>query len=233
MKRGNIFWGLFFILGAAALIAYQFGFLANIDLRNLVFAIPLTALLIYSITRRAFFGIFAPAGILVYLFQDQIGLSNIQFWPVIIAVVCLSIGCEILFGRHKFMHIGHHSGEWSEATAETLDANEVTFDVNFGAATKYLYSQNLEKVVCHSNFAGVQIYFDNAQLSPNGAVLYLESSFCGVEVYVPRDWKVTDNVRASLGAVTMKHHQLNTGSADMHLTLAGNISLGGVEVIFV
>jgi hypothetical protein len=68
------------------------------------------------------------------------------------------------------------------------------------------------------------------QLSPNGAEVNVNCSFGAIEIYVPSDWRVIDEVNTSLGAMEVNHRLLSADPGSPTLTVTGNVSFGAMEV---
>ncbi len=52
-----------------------------------------------------------------------------------------------------------------------------------------------------------------------------------MELYIPKDWTVRDNLRVAMGAVEYKNEPQE--DPDKIITLVGNLSLGAVEIYYV
>lgn len=58
------------------------------------------------------------------------------------------------------------------------------------------------------------MYFDNAVMSSENAIVRVNASFSGVELYIPRTWKVDNKTNVFLGSVdekieTMRDRQIH------------------------
>ncbi|HCA28557.1 MAG TPA: hypothetical protein DEP23_02725 [Ruminococcaceae bacterium] len=79
----------------------------------------------------------------------------------------------------------------------------------------------------------MEVYFDQAQLSPEGAEVFVDVSFGAIELYIPRHWNVENNVHASLVGVEEARRFNNASENSPKLTLTGNVSLGGLEINYI
>ena len=81
------------------------------------------------------------------------------------------------------------------------------------------------------SFGSMNVYFDNAIMEKENAVVKIDVSFAGMQLYIPRGWNVINNTSASFGAVEEKNRidavKTNT------LTLIGGISFAGVEIFYI
>ena len=92
MKASNIFWGVFFILAAIAVILNQLGLLAGISLINLTITIFMIPIIITSIKHINFSGILIPLAIIAVTFTFMnwtpiISIGMIMFWGLVIFAI--------------------------------------------------------------------------------------------------------------------------------------------------
>jgi len=240
MKLRNLFWGVFFILAAVVIILKQSGFLVGVSLINLIITILLIPIMFKSIKHRNFSGILFPIAIIGILYANILGIQNLVPWPILGVALFLSIGLTIMFPPkfHKYRtccsesYNEDHSAEAFEEVIDSPDGEIVDVYTKFGGSVKYVNSENLKKVNVECSFGGMKVYFDNAKLSNNQAIVNLDVDFSGVEIFVPKDWKVIKNVDCIFGAVEEKHYTF-TEKSDNLLKLTGKVSFGGVEIKYI
>ena len=227
------FWGLFFILGGAAVIINQLGYLGGVNLYTMVVTIFLVAIFIKSVFTLAWWGMLFPVAITCILYSEQLGIEKLTPWPVLIAALLGSIGLSIIF--HKKSSItcfGSSSGEHFDTIINEKDENNFTFNVSFGSSIKYVNSEALERADISCNFGAAKVYFDNAKLSKKGAIININTSFAGVELYIPKEWNVINDMRTSLGGVEEKNRRTSEKEGPV-VTLTGGISLSGIEIYYI
>jgi hypothetical protein len=236
MKLRNFFWGIFFILAAAFVIVsqvYPGNLFKQISIWTIIVSVFLVAIIIKSISELNYFGIFVPIAILYTIFDTPLSLPDISFWKLILAAALLSIGCEMLFRKHRCTikyhnthdHVCGHDGE-------TLTGNQLYAKVSFCDSSKYLHSDSLEKGEFAVSFGHLNVYFDQVQLSPDGAEVYLDCSFGEMDVYLPRHWQVKDKLHATLGNIsnTSRPFADITGP---QITLIGEAKFGAINIHYV
>lgn len=227
MKISKIFWGLFFILAATAIVLSGLGVFAEINLISLLLTIFLGAILIKSICHLSYTGILFSIAFILIIYAKQLGITAITPWPILFAALFGSIGLSIIFGKHCHWY---HYGK-SEVTKEELENNVVDINVSFGASAKYINTKELEKVNVSCSFGAAEIYFDNAEIKNDSAIINLDISFAGVEIYLPRTWRIENKVDVSLAAVEEKNKSNNV--TEKTIILTGRVSLSGVEIIYI
>lgn len=105
------------------------------------------------------------------------------------------------------------------------------FQNSFGETVKFINTDNFEYASLECSFGALKVYFDNAVIQNGRAEIDLDVSFGGVELYVPRRWRIVDETSAAFGSVKEKNPASSTGSPVV--TLAGSISFSGVEIIYI
>ena len=234
-NRSKWYWGVFFILAAIFIVINQMGYLINIGFWSMLFTIFLIPVFVECVIHRTFTGIFFSLAFLCIIYAGPLGIEQLVPWPVLLTALFLSIGCSIIFNRKSgYCHIHHHIGHIGTdefESEEYLDENEISCKVSFGSSAKYLSSQNLKKARIDCNFGAMKIYFDNTQLAPEGATVVFHCSFSGLELYIPKTWKVQQDTSLFLSGITEKNRSM-IGDGPV-LTLAGEISFSGVEIIYI
>ena len=227
------FWGLFFILGGSSIIINELGYFTSINLYTLVFSIFLTAVFIKSAFNVNWWGMLFTLAILCIIYSKQLGLEMITPWPVLITAFFSSIGLSILFYKPKrWCKIRNSKDEDDfDRVINDKDDNVIDFGVSFGSSIKYVNSEELEKANFSCNFGSLKLYLDNAKISKKGAIINIDASFSGVELYIPKDWNIVNDIQTSLGGVEEKNRRHDTTGPVVRLT--GNVSFSGVEIYYI
>lgn len=237
MKSKNLFLGVFFILAAILIILQQLGYLVGINLTSLVITLILVPVIVKSITHRHFAGILFPAAIIGILYADQLGIQKFVPWPILGVAFFLSIGLSLIFPQHKKWecHTNRKECDKAEGFAEIIDGpeeSEVNLYTRFGASVKYINSENLEKVKLDCSFGAMKVYFDNSKITGEEAVVNINVDFSGVELYIPKDWKVENRIDAMLGGIDEKGFNKQINENSKKLILKGKCSFSGIEIIY-
>jgi len=232
----SLFWGLIFLLGATAAILGALGIISyGINIGWVLLAILLVAIAIASLVKLNWFGFFMPiAGIMTVIATqtEYFSVFKDQIWMVWLIALLLTTSFSILFHRRR---CPCPKKSCSSAKSKSVDdKNVIKLHQHFGEITKYIESQNLEKVEVDFSFSGAKLYFDNAKLAKNNAVLDLDLRFSGLELYVPRDWAVIDDCDSKFGGVSEKHRRRCSGDNSKNtLTLTGEVKFSGVEINYI
>ncbi len=235
MKRHNgekIFWGLFFVLGAIFLLVGKMGILQDVNVVTIFFAIFLAAWFVRSVVRLEFTGLLFSLAFLAILFDDQLGITAITPLPVLAAALLGSIGLGMIFHRHPYHHHWEqHSFEERTETIDVEDTSCFSFSTKFGSSIKYINTDDFKQANLGCSFGAMKVYFDTAVIQNGSATVKLDVSFSGVELYIPKGWQVENHVISSFGAIDEKNRAQSNGTPV--LNIVGNISFGGVEIIYV
>jgi hypothetical protein len=239
-RFSNFFWGVFLLLAAAfVLTKNSFGF-DNIGVGSIIIAILALAFIVQCLARLHIAPLVIPLVVLYFIFKEPLirfGLPDIQTWKVIVAAVLAFIGLNILIPkRHGCNKCDKSEGsgdqQQKKIPADGNKDNNPYVSVNFSAVSRSLNADSLETVRLSCNFGALEIFFNQVELSPNGANAYINCSFGGIQLFVPRHWQVIDRMNCTLAGVDIKSFTAPAENAP-RLTLNGSVSLGGVEVKFI
>lgn len=236
MKTKNIFWGLLFIIAAALVIAGQFGFLGGISIWTLAATCLLAITLIQSIVHKNFYGIFIPIALLYFLYQKTLALPHVSVWALLGAALLISIGFSILFKQRPPAWSHSYPPPINSSSASLSTSYESLGDtpyakVNFGEGAKYIHSDNLQTGQFYSSFGSLEVFFDQAQINPNGADIYLDCNFGTIVLSVPKSWNVVNNAKAFCGNIDIPDKPADPYAPT--LRLSGNVQFGYASIVFV
>ncbi len=241
-KSSNLFIGGVFLLAGILIITERMGYLGNISLMTIILSVGLGGIILHSIPRLNFAGILFPAAGLCILFDNEWGITALTPWTVLITALLGSIGLSIIFRKKKHSQWIHHDqGNWSitdfnsfgqsDAT-DSSDGSIIQFHSRFGGGVKYVESDDFKRADLQCEFGGMKVYFDNAIIQGDSADIYLEASFGGVELYLPRNWQVENYTDVFLGGVD-EHKGRTAYDYDKTVRIYGNVKFSGVEIYYV
>lgn len=202
----------------------------GVNVISLILTILLVACMIKSVRHLNFAGILFPVAFLCIIYDKVLGITAITPWTVLGAALFGSIGLSILFhNKHHYRHFMH-----DENFAEIIDqedGNSVQLATSFGSSIKYVNSDDFKQANLKCSFGAMKVYFDNAMIRNNNAIIQLDISFAGVELFIPKEWNVKNQANTSFGEIEEKNKNQTTGIPSV--TLVGNISFSGVTIIYV
>ena len=238
----KLYWGGIFILAALLLVSNQLGWIASTDLSpiTIIIAILIIPIIIASIPRGNFFGVFIPLAVLYVMFASPLSLPFIPFWTLVFATALASIGFTILFHRRNYHWHSHNWGSFRNTNnpdnfgnvINDADSSNVDCFVKFGSSIKYINSTALQTANLGCSFGALKVYFDNAQIEDDEATINMDISFGGIELYIPKTWKIVDNTNTSFGAIEEKNLR-SVKETTKTVNLNGSVSFSGVEITYV
>jgi len=250
----NWIWGICMLLAAAAIVATQLGVFGPLNFWTIVAAVFAVIFLGSAITQRTFTTLPLAAAMIYLVLRNQEIVPHVPLWAILAAAALASVGIGFLFPQKPPLQgkvvIGAFCGseeddedddeengskhrEKARAKMGDID-NNPSINVAFGGVMRYLHANNLETVRLSCHFGGMEIFFDQAELSPNGATVYLDCKFGGVDLFVPRHWRVEEQVNCMFGAVDIVNSRMATPAEDApQLTITGNVAFGGVDIKYI
>ena len=238
MKKERIFWGVFLILGAVFILAAKLGFMQGIGVWSLIWTVLFAAILIKSLIKLNFFGMFISVAFLAIIYAEPLRIEAITPWPVLGAAVLLGIGFAMIFPKKHFTKFKNTSFQFEgdhvegrEKIINEADGASCGCSVHFGSAIKYINSDSFESASFEASFGGLKVYFDNAVMKGAEAHVYLENSFAGTELYIPKSWRVVESVSNSFAGIDEKGHAQPDGLHTLYLH--GDNSFGGITIIYI
>lgn len=231
MKKERVFWGIFFIMAAVFIIISKLGLLGNVNVLSLLLTVFIVACLIKSVMHKEVGGILFSLAFLCIVYAKPLGIEAITPWPVLGAALLGTIGASFLYRpKADWFAYGSHHISGNEAVEIVKDA-QIEFNTSFGGSIKYINSDDFQSAKLRCSFGSMKVYFDNAVIENGQATVQMDVSFAGVELYIPRGWKVINNVDASFGGIDEKNR--NDAASTPTLNLIGKVSFSGVEIIYI
>ena len=232
MKKERIFWGLFFLLAAVLVILNRFSLFAEISLIRLLVTIALGIWLLQSIIHRSMTGILFSIAFLLICYDDLLPLEPLTPGTLLLAATFASIGFHFL--------IPHRSGsfddcrearDWADAAQESVNDNCVRLKTTMGTGIKYVSSADFQQADIECSMGAMKVYFDNAHIVQESAVIRLSAMMCGIELYVPRSWNITESCTQPLSNIQESGYC--DASVSQMVRIEGKLSLSTVKIIYI
>lgn len=236
MKNRKMFTGILFILAGIGLIVNRLGYFTEISIFSILATVYLVYFIMRSIRRRNVFGILIPLSLIGVIYWDYLGFSSLNPWTLVWASTLISIGVSIIFkpkNQYKFYSkFEHKDGNFREDynSYKNVDGN-VYIESTFSECIRYLQDEDLKNVKLESTFGSMKIYFENVKPSEEDLVVDLEATFSGMELYIPKEWNVINDVDVTFGGV--EENNRNTGEGIYTVRLIGEATFAGVNIIYI
>lgn len=228
-KKTNVLWGIIFILAALLIIFRQLGFFHTIGLPTLIFTVLLIPVIIMSITRRSYAGVFFPLAILCILYDDLLGTRALTPWPVLLIALFFTVGLTLLFPQRKWHK--PHLEEGFDTVIDEADPDVIQIEAHFSGSVKYINTDQLRAVNIDGSFGGVKVYFDHANIAGDSATVHVDLNCSGAELYFPKTWRIIDNVNYTMGGLDERGPVASV--TDKTITLNGRANLSGITIIHI
>ena len=241
-KNKGLFWGLLLVFGAIFVVVGKLGYFKEVNTIGIVISVLLVCYMIRSIVKVSFSGILFPAAFLCIIYDKQLGLEAITPWTVLFAALLGSIGLSMIFHKKpKHKEITDHSDYWEKkhwhdhwchgGNADELSGEYVFSMHRFTGATQYIRSTDVVKAELKNSFGESSYYFDEVKTKEDYAEIYVDNSFGELNLYLPKEWTVVNEVSAWLGEVREQGN--NRGEEAPVVKVKGSVSFGEVKIIYI
>lgn len=232
MKKEKVFWGLLFILAGIFMIINKLGYFPNVNVFSMLLTVLLLVVIVKSIIELNFGGILFPIAFICIIYDKQLGITNITPWTVLFAALLGSIGLSMIFHKPtKWVDTKYDCEDYNFEKIDVEDGSNVKFKNSFSGSIKYINTNNFEQADFKCSFGALKVYFDNAVMSNDNAIVRINASFSGVELYIPKNWKIENKTNVFLSAIDEKNR--NDQTTTNTLTLVGDIKFSGIEIIYI
>jgi predicted membrane protein len=164
------------------------------------------------------------------LFQYRLGPIISDYWPVILIVV----GLYFIFKRSYGTQVKKNKFDTAdESRPNDPDfSNYLDIDAVFSSPKKYITSSNFKGGRITAIFGGANIDLTQAELAEGQNTLEVTAIFGGIDLFLPRDWKVVVNVTSIFGGFDdgRRTGQKLDAKADRTLVVNGLAIFGGGEI---
>ena len=108
---------------------------------------------------------------------------------------------------------------------------EIRCENSFGSAIRYINSDNFRRAAIENNFGSLSVYFDNAIVQEGSANVSVENNFGETNLYIPKEWKIQNNLDRSFGAIRETGSSIGTSSTVLYLN--GSANFGEIHLHYI
>ncbi|GEL14120.1 hypothetical protein FC15_GL000469 [Lapidilactobacillus concavus DSM 17758] len=253
-KWGHWFWGLFFLVCAFIVVASKMNLLSyHPGFWTLAFTFILAAAAIKSFVSWSFFGGVFSLAFISILYAQPLGIKGLVPWTVLGVALLISIGLSLVFQplKRKYYHHrpfvvydsdkpGHrkivigreHIGETGMHKGESKTDNESNVDVNIrlGSTIRYIQSQNFQRATVNMMIGEAKLYFDQAIIIDDPAVVEIYGNIGEIDLYFPKTWDVQTHFDTFIGDLEEKGLSTKTGPV---VHLIGHLQIGEITIHYI
>lgn len=237
-RGGSYLMAVVCILLGILFLGRNIGFIPP-DVFHLVVSWPMILVVwgVYSLFRRHFTGgAFLILIGLYFLFPHLEWISNDwvrTYWPLGLVV----LGCILLL-KKKDTSVMNEDGRrgrfFSKGNRQLIrgraEEGYVNSDISFTSVKHIVLDPVFKGARLNLSFGGIHLDLRRTTLSEPETLITIDSSFGGVELYIPDNWKVRLEVDSFLGGCD-DHRYLATNLDSEHvLIIRGNLTFSGLEI---
>lgn len=248
MKKNNIYWGMIFIIMAALIVVNGLGLIEGVGVWSIIFTVHFWCCIIRWNRKITGNNNIILACFLAIVWSEQLHIESITPWPILFAALLGSIGISMIFGKknkkwkknysggnHYYSNNSSNEGKYFDENVNVeQDSGEVvTCESKFAGTVKYITSNNLKKVYVRNEFSGMSIYLDKAKVPSKRLEIEIKNSFGGVEIYIPANWIVENELNCSFGGYDEEGTKAPTDAESVTVVIKGSANLSGVTIKYI
>jgi hypothetical protein len=222
---GRIFWGLLLILLGALLLLDQ---MEKLDFGDIISRYWPLILVIAGFWHLVSNGFRNPGGGLVLivvgalLMLGKLEILDKSLWHYVWPLLVILVGLWIVFGA-----FGRWGGgrRFIGAKDNELDAFSL-----FAGLSRRVESQSFRGGKATAIFGGLELDLTQARLAEEKAAIELSAIFGGIEVRVPRSWRLEVDSQPFLGGIEDKHTFVPGPEGSPTLHIKASAIFGGIEI---
>lgn len=248
MKNRNVFWGVLLILGALLIIGNEYNiFFVGVAARRVILAVIFGVILIRGLVTRSYGLVFVSLVVLIKFLGELTVGNDISLLSAAVIAGLLSIGLSLIFPKKKnATFIGFNGTVGGGCTdnnfqnnsnmfgnvVDEMTGSNIYYNNKFAESTKYVRTSNLVNAKLENCFGELKVYFDNATIIQENVVIDVSCIFGEVQVFVPRQWNVQQNISAVFADV--KEVYKGQPMAELpRVNIVGSVTFGEVQIIYI
>lgn len=228
-KGSKVVIGILFIAVAVLIIVNEFFFGGRLNIFELIIAVGLILIAVYSAKKRMYTGVFFPLAFAYIICTNDNAIRGMDGGTVLLIALLLSIGCHLAFSRNRKNISDFNSccnNPYREAAVD--DSNYVSVRCSFTGVNKKVTSRELKKVEIYSSCAGIMLDLSQATVASDQLLVSIEATLSGIEIYVPADWRIDNRLSCTMAGVEDKSYSGGNGPV---MVLEGDLSISGIKIV--
>ncbi|GAK47591.1 putative membrane protein [Secundilactobacillus oryzae JCM 18671] len=181
------------------------------------------------------------------IWEGPFGIEQLDTGTILIAALLIWAGLSIMFSRHHHIgahvdyHVNHHHNvidaeedfneDTETITEDATDAEEINVSIRMTQSVRYIQATNLKTANIYVSMAGAKIYFDDVDIPSGTATINLDASLSGVELYIPDEWHLINQLDSSLSGLDESGNRVDADGPTVYLK--GKLNLGGLTIIYI
>ncbi|WP_458460040.1 LiaF transmembrane domain-containing protein [Pseudobutyrivibrio sp.] len=180
---------------------------ADMPLSRIAVSLLLLVVLIETIIERNIISIFFVLGCGACVYQNELGLKDVNFLLIIGLFILIGVGMNLIFGKKPKINVikNERNGSYDvEGNTEYWeDDGNFSIDNSLGQKTQYVKIQNLKKGDIDNALGSLTVYLTGSTVDADGAVLDIDNGMGSLTVYFPKEFRVRFNCDNGMGKINM------------------------------
>jgi predicted membrane protein len=226
--QGGIFWGLLLVVFGVLFLLDRMG---GLDFGTLIGTYWPVIIILLGVSiligngfRRPFGGFFLM-GIGALFLLNSLGILEYDAWQYAWPVLIILVGLWILFRGVIRRSAGGDPGKFPEIHDSDIDVS-----CFLSGMKRRIESQNFRGGHVTAILGGLELDFRAAGLDGGKATIDATAILGGVDIFVPREWRVVMAGTPILGGFEDKHRSVPDAEVKATLYIKGAAILGGVTI---
>lgn len=218
MKNKKIY-GLFFMAIAVFIVIAQLNIAAFQSSSLVIWTVVFGYFLIKGLLKMSWFMISLSAFLIINMYNNI--YHFLPFSPMVLLIVLgvFFLGFAMVFKKTPSVEI------------RVLKKSDKNYQQNvMSSVTKYIDDKEIEQFTYEAKLSDTTFYFDNADLKHDTATFDFTVKLSSVTIYVPRHWRVVNEMKVVLGEANQQGIDYPTTKT---VYLKGKVALGELKIIYV
>ena len=223
-QSGRIFWGLILVAVGGLFLLETLGKADAGDIISDFWPVILILIGLWILLSSGFRNVLSPLilialGAIFLLINLGVFEHNVwnYAWPAAIVILGLWLILRPAFSRGQ--------GKFPDIKGDDLNAANV-----FSGLKRTISSQKFRGGRASAIFGGMELDLTQAGLEGGQATLELTAIFGGIDVWVPKEWKIVVDATPILGGVDDKHRSVPDSEAKGTLYIRATAIFGGIDI---
>lgn len=235
MKNKKSLWGIVCLALAVivflnAIGLFKVSFIPGVSTMKLIITVIVAYILLKSLIKFSYEGIIICCGILLKMYEGLLGIS-IKVPLLILVMILLILACEFIFSSGNNMRFEFDT-EKREVHSVDEEEGYLRIKNHFGEITKYVNSEEFNAAIIDNAFGEVAFYLNNAVVKDGKATVNVVSRFGEVNIYIPKNWLVKNDVKSVFGDMNEGPMMLGDGETpEVELVIKGRSRFGEINII--
>jgi predicted membrane protein len=225
--QGGIFWGLLLVVFGVLFLLDRMG---GLDFGTLIGTYWPVIIILLGVSILIGNGFRRPGAGLFFIviggffLLNQLDLLAYNVWEYLWPVLIILFGLWVLF-RGVFRRSGGDPGKFPEIHDADIDVS-----CFLSGMKRRIESQNFRGGHVTAIMGGLELDFRAAGLDGGKATLDATAIMGGIDIYVPRDWRVVVAGTPIMGGFDDKHRSVPDAEVKATLYVKGTAIMGGITI---